>query len=1086
MADSKKIIFSLEIQGTDVAIRTQNDLTVAIKNTTEALKSAELGSEAYRTLEGDLGRLKNIQKDVADSARIVGRQFEVEAANGTGTYRSLNAELVNARSLFRELTKAEREGATGKELISTIHRLDTELKSVDASIGNFQRNVGNYPKELSLSFKDVTSQIGQVVPGFAQLDSAIGLVKSGVEGIGKTASATGKLLTGAFIGFQVISLILDGVKALKEFSEETNQLRGNIQKVAGVSEEVATSATSNIQAISATFNQDVDKTFKAANALVGEFGVSFDEATTLIENGFLAGANANGKFLDAITETAPKAAGAKASMEQFGVAMVEAGKAGLEEVRSIAAVARGAKEFKGTVDGLIDATNDLTIKQKAQLASDKELAEAKGEVAKKFDDLVAGVTVGSTSIQAYLVKAASRIIDFFKFYIGYVNGFVAAIRQIGDNVKNLFEEFGVNADIIHNKLQRINPFSSVSTEQLDNELTALKAKKEAFASAGRNVAEAAIDAFHSVTDAKAAEVTPAVDLEKLRAAKLAQEQAAAKTRAKAEQEAKDDAARRKAALEAESKYNDERVALLRELGKRLADAAIQNIDNQFDRQIAQENQKFADLQTEQKKQEETTVKQIAETREKIVAAYTENSKQVREFDAKAAHDLAQQQEQAYEIERQAVIARNLAIAKIQKEATDDQAKKRLESIKRELELSNKAYEDAAKGQAVKVQEAITKILKDKSLSPSEKDEAIKKVQIGADVSQLDTQIAHVQDVIAEVQARLNQLSAAPFVAATTEEFDFLTGKLKEFNGTKAELERKQAEEDERKARERAAKRREETVRDLEAISEIAEIANTFGRIQTERELANLQKQEDARNANISNIEKRLETATGVEKGQLELRLKNEQAALKKLTQEREKIEKEERTRAKAFAVIQSIIQTAVNVVKALGTGLIVPNIPAAILTGALGLAQTALIAAQPAAEGALIGMADTGNGLVVSAPNIPRMRNGDEILTTLKRGEVVLNARQQALLGGAPTFRAIRVPGFAEGGIAGSVISAPDITGISSAERVRMLEALGEQTVNYIKATNDRIDRIRTYVVSEDVQNDIDQRDRLKALAVLG
>lgn len=48
-----------------------------------------------------------------------------------------------------------------------------------------------------------------------------------------------------------------------------------------------------------------------------------------------------------------------------------------------------------------------------------------------------------------------------------------------------------------------------------------------------------------------------------------------------------------------------------------------------------------------------------------------------------------------------------------------------------------------------------------------------------------------------------------------------------------------------------------------------------------------------------------------------------------------------------------------------------------------------------------------------------RRSNGDNVLATLKIGEVVLNKRQQAMLGGDSTFRAIGVPGFATGGVVG-------------------------------------------------------------------
>ena len=66
-----------------------------------------------------------------------------------------------------------------------------------------------------------------------------------------------------------------------------------------------------------------------------------------------------------------------------------------------------------------------------------------------------------------------------------------------------------------------------------------------------------------------------------------------------------------------------------------------------------------------------------------------------------------------------------------------------------------------------------------------------------------------------------------------------------------------------------------------------------------------------------------------------------------------------------------------------------------------------------ASAGELQGFA-TG-GVVKSGIPIKRS-NGDNVLATLKTGEVVLNKSQQSALGGAGTFRSIGVPGFATGG----------------------------------------------------------------------
>jgi hypothetical protein len=46
-----------------------------------------------------------------------------------------------------------------------------------------------------------------------------------------------------------------------------------------------------------------------------------------------------------------------------------------------------------------------------------------------------------------------------------------------------------------------------------------------------------------------------------------------------------------------------------------------------------------------------------------------------------------------------------------------------------------------------------------------------------------------------------------------------------------------------------------------------------------------------------------------------------------------------------------------------------------------------------------------------------RRKNGDNLLATIKTGEVILNQRQQNALGGSNTFKRIGVPGFANGGM---------------------------------------------------------------------
>lgn len=119
---------------------------------------------------------------------------------------------------------------------------------------------------------------------------------------------------------------------------------------------------------------------------------------------------------------------------------------------------------------------------------------------------------------------------------------------------------------------------------------------------------------------------------------------------------------------------------------------------------------------------------------------------------------------------------------------------------------------------------------------------------------------------------------------------------------------------------------------------------------------------------------------------------------------------------------QDTIQALIDVSKAITTDIshygapIPPNFLSMAAVGfdiAIGGAKVAAIQGQQYAEGGLV----TPNGRINTTGNIPAQPNGDNVLATIKTGEVVLNEEQQQKAGGAAFFRSIGVPGFASGGV---------------------------------------------------------------------
>ena len=53
-----------------------------------------------------------------------------------------------------------------------------------------------------------------------------------------------------------------------------------------------------VQAVADSYDKDFREVLEATNALAKQFGISFQEAMQLVEDGFVAGADANGEFLE--------------------------------------------------------------------------------------------------------------------------------------------------------------------------------------------------------------------------------------------------------------------------------------------------------------------------------------------------------------------------------------------------------------------------------------------------------------------------------------------------------------------------------------------------------------------------------------------------------------------------------------------------------------------------------------------------------------------------------------------------------------------------------------------------------------------
>ena len=86
----------------------------------------------------------------------------------------LSQSLSRMRIAYRELTEEERNSPFGKELLASIQQADTKIKELDATIGNHQRNVGDYVKQWN-GLQYQMQMVARELPNFA-INPQIGIM----------------------------------------------------------------------------------------------------------------------------------------------------------------------------------------------------------------------------------------------------------------------------------------------------------------------------------------------------------------------------------------------------------------------------------------------------------------------------------------------------------------------------------------------------------------------------------------------------------------------------------------------------------------------------------------------------------------------------------------------------------------------------------------------------------------------------------------------------------------------------------------------------------------------------------------------
>jgi DNA repair exonuclease SbcCD ATPase subunit len=158
-----------------------------------------------------------------------------------GSYADLSNALDDLRERYKDLVVQGKAGEDeAAQLRDAIVKLDRELKEIDFSVGQFQRNVGNYTqsfKEALAEFLDKSGEAGKAVLGLGfaaqRAGDAFRAAGGGVKGFVRAIVEGGRALRGIglLLILEVLAQAINKFTSLKEGVEALEKAEGRLDSL---------------------------------------------------------------------------------------------------------------------------------------------------------------------------------------------------------------------------------------------------------------------------------------------------------------------------------------------------------------------------------------------------------------------------------------------------------------------------------------------------------------------------------------------------------------------------------------------------------------------------------------------------------------------------------------------------------------------------------------------------------------------------------------------------------------------------------------------------------------------------------------
>ena len=221
MADEIKKVITVDVSDSLDNLDELREKVVSAGYSFSSLKSAKNYIDRLRASLIDLDetseeyeeRVEEIDK-VQNKLNKAMKATGDKAKDAEGSYNALSKKMSELKKVFKETNDEAERDKLAKQIVG----INDQLKEMDASIGNYQRNVGNYEAAFTDGLLNIAAKV-------KALSDPMSLAKKGVNALGKALKSLLTNPVGAFIMAIVVA-----VKALKKGFEQSETASNSLKK----------------------------------------------------------------------------------------------------------------------------------------------------------------------------------------------------------------------------------------------------------------------------------------------------------------------------------------------------------------------------------------------------------------------------------------------------------------------------------------------------------------------------------------------------------------------------------------------------------------------------------------------------------------------------------------------------------------------------------------------------------------------------------------------------------------------------------------------------------------------------------------